>query len=298
MIQILADSPDDAALIARAVGSDARIVDDPVRFANGGGHVECLILGCRHPIPTEKTELLRKIERDTPWVPVIVVTDRAPEAARLLSDIRVAAVIWFANLRTELKRGISSAKQSILLLRLAAQAEEAKLPPALRSGVVYSFSAATRQPVRGVKELAEAVSRSPTTLSEQFRESVGATANLSGFLSALTVLKAHELRLSGVDWDAVAKHLGFTRQTLHNKSTRWPGSTLKQLARMRQAPLHAKFLAEFAQPLLNPGRQPLPSPRTADRSLFDRVRRFQSSLARHDPRDSESAGDTAASSGR
>ena len=293
MIQILADSPDDAGLIAKAVGSDTRIVHDPVRFANSGSHVECLILGCRRPIPTERTELLRKIERDTPWVPVIVVTDRAPEAARLLSDIRVAAVVWFTGLRTELESEIARAKQSIPLLRLAAQAEEAKLPPALRSGLAYSFRAATRQPVRGVKELAAAVCCSPTTLSEEFRERAGGAANLSQFLSALTVLKAHELRLSGLDWEAAAKHLGFTRQTLHNKSTRWLGSTLKQLARMRQAPLHAKFMADFAQPLLNPSRQPLPSPGTADRSLFDRVRRFQSSLARHDPRDSESAGGTA-----
>lgn len=83
MIQILADSPGDAALIAKAVGSNARVVDDPVRFANGGRHVECLILGCRHPIPPEKIELLRTIERDTPWVSVILVTDREPEAARL-----------------------------------------------------------------------------------------------------------------------------------------------------------------------------------------------------------------------
>lgn len=295
MIQILADSPDDAALIAKAVGSDARIVDDPVWFANGGRRVECLILGCRRPIPTERIELLRKIERDTPWVPLILVTDRAPEAARLLSDVRVAAVIWFADLRTELEPGIARAKQSIPLLRLAAQAEEAKLPPALRSGVAYSCRAATCQPVRGVKELAAAVCCSPTTLSEEFRERAGGAANLSQFLSALTVLRAHELRLSGLDWEAVAKHLGFTRQTLHNKSTRWLSNTLKQLVRMRQAPLHAKFIADFAQPLLNQSRQPLLNPCTADRSFFDRARRFRSSLARHDPRDSEGAGDTAAS---
>lgn len=103
MIQVLADSPADAALIAKAVGSDARVVNDSVRFVKGGHRVECLILGCRHPIPPERIELLRKIERDAPWVPVILVTDRAPEAARLLSDIRVAAVVWFADLRTELE---------------------------------------------------------------------------------------------------------------------------------------------------------------------------------------------------
>lgn len=250
MIQILTDSPDDAALIAKAVGSDTRIVHDSVRFVKGGRRVECLILGCRHPIPSERIELLQKIERDTPWVPVILVTDRAPEAACRLSDIRVAAVIWFADLRTELEPVIARAKRSIPLLRLAAQAEEAKLPPALGSGLAYSFRAATRRPVRGVKELAAAVYCSPITLSKEFREHVDGTVRLSQFLSALTVLKAHELRLSGLSWETAAKRLGFTRQTLHDKSTRWPRCTLKQLARTRPAPLLAKFLSDFAEPLL------------------------------------------------
>ena len=38
MIEILADSPDDGALIARAIGSDTRVVNNSVRFANGGAH--------------------------------------------------------------------------------------------------------------------------------------------------------------------------------------------------------------------------------------------------------------------
>lgn len=132
MIKILADSPDDGALIAKAIDGDARIVTDSVRFANGDGDVECRILGCRQPIPPERIELLRNIDRAAPWVPVILVTDRAPDVARRLSDVRVAAVVWFAELRTELEPGIAAARQSVPLLRLAERAEEAELPPALR----------------------------------------------------------------------------------------------------------------------------------------------------------------------
>ena len=250
MIEILADSPDDGALIARAIGSDTRVVNNSVRFANGGAHAECRILGCRHPIQAARIELLRKIERDAPWVPVILVTDHTPDVAHRLRDIRVAAVVWYADVRTELEPRIVTVKQSVPLLRLAKQVEEAKLPPALRSALAYSLRAATRRPVRGVKELADAVRSSPITLSHEFRKSADGAANLSQFLSALTVLKAQELRLSGLSWDAVAGRLGFTRQTLHNKSTRWPGSTLKQLARTRQAPLLAKFISDFSKPLL------------------------------------------------
>ncbi|MDE2719961.1 hypothetical protein [Candidatus Palauibacter polyketidifaciens] len=59
MINVLAGSENDAALIARAAGSAARIVTDAAQFTNGDGPLECLILGCRHPIPAETIELLQ-----------------------------------------------------------------------------------------------------------------------------------------------------------------------------------------------------------------------------------------------
>ena len=248
MIDILADSPDDAALIAKADGGDARVVSGSLPFANGD--VECRILGCRQPIPLARIGLLQKMERNTPSVPVILVTDRAPEVALQLSDVRVAAVISFANLQSGLRPAITAARQSVPLLRLAEQVEEADLPPALRSGLAYSYRAATRRPVRNVKELAAAVSCSPPTLSKAFRERAGGAITPRQFISALTIVKAHQLRLTGLSWDAVAHRLELARQTLHNRSTRWPGCTLKQLARIRQAPLLEKFFADFARPLL------------------------------------------------
>ncbi len=51
MIEVLADSSHDAALITEAVGRAARVVKDEVQFANGDAPVEGLIVGCRHPIP-------------------------------------------------------------------------------------------------------------------------------------------------------------------------------------------------------------------------------------------------------
>lgn len=250
MIDILADSPDDEALIAEAVGSDARVVSGSLPFANGDGAVECRILGCRQPIPLARIELLQKMERNTPLVPVILVTDRAAEVAHQLSGAKVAAIVWFADLRSELKPAITAARQSVPLLLLAEQAEEAELPPALRSGLAYSCRAAPHRPVRNVRELAAAVCCSPPTLSKAFRERTGGAITPRQFIGALTIVKAHQLRLTGLGWDAVANRLELARQTLHNRSTRWPGCTLKQLARIRQAPLLEKFFTDFAQPLL------------------------------------------------
>ena len=98
MINVLAGSENDAALIARAAGSAARIVTDAAQFTNGDGPLECLILGCRHPIPAETIELLQDIERKRLWIPLILVTDREPEVASQLSDIKTSAVVWFADL--------------------------------------------------------------------------------------------------------------------------------------------------------------------------------------------------------
>ena len=296
MIDILANSPDDAALIAEAAGGDARVASGFLQFANGDGDVECRILGCRQPIPLAHIGLLQKMERNTPSVPVIPVTDRAAGVARQLSDVRVAAIVWFGDLRSELKPAVTAAKQSVPLLRLAEQVEGAELPPALRSGLAYSYRAASHRPVRNVKELAAAVYCSPTTLSREFRERAGGATNLIQFLNALSIVKAHQLRLSGLSWDAVANRLELSRQTLHNRSARWPGGTLKQLARIRQAPLLKKFFSDFAQPLLIPSQPPLLTSSNADGlSLMDRVYRFQASLARQNPPDSERVDDTAAS---
>ncbi len=135
MIIVLAGSENDAALIARAAGTAARVVTDAVQFTNGDGPVECLILGCRHPIPAETIELLRDIERKRLWIPLILVTDREPEAVRRLSDVKTSAVVWFADLHTELPLEIEAARGSVPLLRLAEQAGEATLPPALRTAL-------------------------------------------------------------------------------------------------------------------------------------------------------------------
>lgn len=152
MIKVLAGSENDVARIARAVGKAARIVTDAAQFTNGDGPVECLILGCRHPIPAERIELLRDIERKRLWIPLILVTDRDPEAVRRLSDVKTSAVVWFADLETELPLEIEAARGSVPLLRLAEQAGEASLPRALRAALPYSLRAAVDRPVRSVKE--------------------------------------------------------------------------------------------------------------------------------------------------
>ena len=245
MISVLADSSDDAAIIAKAVGGTARIVDSADQFSNGSTLVDCLVLGCRNPIPEGRIQLLREIERRTPWLPVILVTDPEPDAIRRLGEVKVVAVVWFEELRNELRWRIEGARQSVPLLSLADQVEGSPLSPALRHALAYSLRAATDRPVRNVKALADAVHYSPITLSKAFSTWRGGRTTLSRFLNALVILRAKQLHSVGHGWKSVSARLGFTRETLQRKSKRFTGHTLGQLARLSPDQLLLDLVSDF-----------------------------------------------------
>lgn len=248
MIRVLADSPRDARRIAAAVGGKAKIVKDGKEFARADGHAECLILGCRHPIPAERIELLRHIEQNGLWITLILVTDPEPEAVRRMNGVKASAIVWFADLEAELPPEIEAARGSIPLLRLAEQARKTTLAPALRTTLEYSLRAATDRPVRSVKELATATGYSPITLSKAFSRWQHGRTTLSQFLEALVILRAMQLRSSGMNWKRVSPRLGFALETLHRKSKRWTGCTLVQLERVPPDRLLTALVEQYLRP--------------------------------------------------
>lgn len=251
MIRVVADSSSDAALIADAVGGAAELLNGVGPFRRGDSRVECVVLACRPPVPPARLTLAREIEREVPWVPIIFVTDPAPGVARWLAESGVSDIVWFENIQTELRPRIETLCRTAVLFGLAEEVDGSALSPALRSALSYSIRAAADRPVRSVKTLAEALGRAPVTLSQAFRKSVAGDATLSQFLSALVILRAHQLRTSGLSWEVVGERLRFTRPTLHRKSKQWPGRTLKELARTPRQHLLAAFVADHMQPLLN-----------------------------------------------
>ena len=201
-----------------------------------------------------RLQLVRAIEREVPWAPVILVTDPTPDIARWLGESGVSEIVWFEDVRTELRARIEALCRTAVLFGWAEEIQGSTLPPALRSALAHSLRAATDRPVRNVTELAAVLRCSPVTLSQAYRTSRHrATATLGGFLGALVILRAHQLRTAGLRWEIVSQRLGFTRPTLHLKSKKWPGLTLKQLARTPRQQLIAKFVADHMQPLLNGG---------------------------------------------
>ena len=69
MIRVLADSAQDAALIGEAVGGAAQVVNGAGPLTGNDAHVECVVVGCRSPVPPGRLELVRKIKEQEPWSP-------------------------------------------------------------------------------------------------------------------------------------------------------------------------------------------------------------------------------------
>ena len=255
MIRVLADSPHDAALIDAVLGGTAQVVSDFSQFVNGDGPVACLILGCRSRHLGRTAGPLKDLERTTPWVPLILVTDREPDVARHLSDVRVWDIVWFDDLATRLQPCVDEVMDAgcarVPLLRMAAEIEGLALPPAIRSALARGLRSAISLPVRSVTELAAALQRSPGTLTQEFRESVTSEVDLRLFLDALVIIRAHQLRTSGRPWEAVGPHLRLTPTSLYRKSKKWPGVTLKELADIPHGELLSRFASDFERPILD-----------------------------------------------
>ena len=194
---------------------------------------------------------MRAIKQEVPWAPIIFVTDPTPDIAQWLGETGVSDIVWFDDVRTDLRSRIDSQCRTAALYRFAEEIERSTLPSAVRTALAYGLRAATDRPVRSVQALADAFRRSPVTLSQAFRTSVAREATLSRFLGALVILRAHQLRTSGLSWELVSEQLGFPRQTLHEKSKKWPGRTLKQLGRTPREHLLAEFASDHMEPLLN-----------------------------------------------
>lgn len=249
MIRVLADTYHDAALIAEALDGAAEVLHRAGPYTRDDDHIECLVLGCRSPVPPGRLELVKALRQQFPCTPIILVTDPAAHLARWLGESGVSDIVWFDDVQTELTSRIERLCRTAVLFGVAEEIERSTLPPALRSALAHSIRAATDQPVRSLTELSRVLPFAPGTLSRAFRTSVAGETTLSRFLGALVVLRAHQLRQSGLSWEIVSRHVGFTRPTLHLKSKKWPGRTLKELSCIPRRRLLEEFITDHVRPL-------------------------------------------------
>jgi len=267
VIQVFADTPRDADRIRRAVDGDVQVVENAEELAadpgcdHSGldrdhleydhGRLDCVVVGCHTRFLRERIGLLARLEREMPWVPVILVTDRDAAAAKLLASTRCSALVWFDDPAARLRSRIEAACETTALVQLAERIRRSALPPALRRALVHSLRQAGSDPVHSVGALAAAMGSSPVTLSHEFTARVNGGATLCRFLSALVILRAHQLRLSGSSWTNAGGRLGFPRRTLNRKAHTWPGHSLADLERITPDRLLSAFVEEYVRPLLD-----------------------------------------------
>lgn len=258
MIRVFADTAQDAKRILGAAGGPVQVVDTLDGLNSIEADTDCLIIGVRRPFLRDRIPLFRNIGRMLPALPVILVTDRDADVARLLSRVRVSQIVWFEEVQTELRRRISTAVGTTALEHLAERVRRSSAPPALRAALAYSLQRATDTPIRNVKLLAADLRFSPVTLRQEFSARSRGATTLNSYLSALVLLRAHQIRESGVRWKAVSRRLGFARDTLNRKAKSWLGCTLTELERIHPDHLLAVFVANYIDPLLDghpPGRE-------------------------------------------
>lgn len=251
LIRIFARSTGDAERVHSAVDGPVTVVRDAAAVTTDeASGTTCLIVACRSWVVPQTLGLLREIERTLPLIPVILVTDRDSAVARWLSDVRVSALVWFDELEAQLPHEIERVRTNSGLSHLASVIRRSGLPLLLRTGLSTAATKAQSTPIRCAGELARAMRCSPVTLSQQFADATARATTLNRFLGSLVLLRAQQLRLSGLNWESVSAIVRFARPTLTRKSQRWPGCTLRELECMDPDQLFAAFCQQFVRPLL------------------------------------------------
>lgn len=250
MTLVVADTSHTAQAVCRAVGPGARVAHSTEAFAAFDGEVEPVVVACHGRIRPEQVELLARFERERPWVPVVLVADPDPELARQLLRVRTAAVVWFTELETHLRRRLDAVRATWGLWSLAAAFDRSSLPPALGKALVHAVERAADRPVRNVRELAREVGCAPVTLFKQFGARANDATTLSAFIAGLSVLGVYELRRSGLNWKRVVQRTRLGRATLTRRIEAWPGCTPGELERLPPDRLFAAFTAEHVRPIL------------------------------------------------
>ncbi|WP_419161136.1 hypothetical protein [Candidatus Palauibacter sp.] len=250
MILVVADTSRTAREICRVVGPGAQAADSIREVANLDRAVETVVIACLGRVRPERIDLLARLELERPWTPVVLVTDPDPELARQLLRVRVAAVVWFSELRTRLRLRLDAVSATWGLWCLAGAFERSSLPPALRKALVHAVRQAATRPARNARELAEAIGCAPVTLFRQFGARAERATTLSAFIRGLSVLRVYELRRSGASWKHVVHRTEICRATIARRVRTWPGCTLAELERMAPDPLFAAFTAEHVRPVL------------------------------------------------
>ena len=186
MILVVADTIETARVVRRVAGPGARVADATGAFASFDQQIEAAVVACDGRVRPAQVGLLARLERERPWVPLVLVTDPDPELARRLLRVRVAALVSYSDLRAQLRHRLDAVRAAWGLWTLADTFEGSSLPPALGKALVHAVRRAGDRPVRTAQALVEAVGYARVTLFRQFGARANGATTLKAFIGGLS----------------------------------------------------------------------------------------------------------------
>jgi hypothetical protein len=244
-------------------GLETCVTDRWTVFERAAARASCAVIALRwlHDFFGLSTSAL-----DTPAIerPLVLVTARDADNARLLKDIRADEVVWLQDVERELPRALRRAESRGLLERLARGFETSThLPTLLRHGLAHACRADPA--IGGVADLATLVGRDRRTLWRLWHLTPGPSLGwrLEDLLGWLLLVRALSLKHPACAWVAVARQLGVHEQTLARLSRRLIGLPLSSLADRGEDAIARQFVEAIAGPLLADGTICRPMRRSA-----------------------------------
>lgn len=222
-------------------------------FLHGILKARVLIIQVPDQSISEFTPRLRRLQRNYPMRPVILITSRHPETLRrlLLRNFTIADLVWTEALPQGVSRALRRALVRGLLGRIAALIEASDISPAsLRNALAFAVRAP--RPPRRVADLAKLANCDRTTLWRQWQAAFGAkvSATPTHFVGWILLVHGVSRKRVGNTWAAVADELGIHEHTLARLGKRYVGLGLKECADNQYEAFARRFKSEVLRPLL------------------------------------------------
>jgi hypothetical protein len=186
-----------------------------------------------------------------PGKPIVLVTSRDADNARVLFGTGFQEVVWLSEIESRLWPAVQRACAAAVFQR-AAQTLARALPsnPLLASALACACCA--EPPFRSVSELAAALGCNRRTLWRHWRLGVGAGVmlRLEDVLDWLLLLHAVGHKSPGRSWSRVASELQVHPHTLARAAARLARRSLRALTAVNQLTLAREFDAQLLAPLL------------------------------------------------
>ena len=229
MIAVLASASAWAEI--QAVAGDRRCIlgrdqDELLRLA---GDADVLVIEGENLLPV--LPIVRRINREHPLLPVILITGQDSADLRHLASVAVETVLFRHQVMARLPIALRSAAGVVSGLRGLGEEYmgNQSIPAPLRH--LLSCALTSVPPPRTVQHLAGLLHSDPSTIRRHWRRGVNSNGirRVKDLLDWLVLLNAASVKRPHRSWQFVARRIGTHERTLRRLAVRLTGDTLGSL---------------------------------------------------------------------